>query len=469
LLERLEFAYVFRHKDVVLCTISAMAFYLWMRFDAKKEEWPKWDQGVEWQSIKLLKGRGQFDELTYDAQLKYTRRTFEDRGIFMKAWTHAGRHAGVLHGEALSIPDAELRRLGHWDFSRMAKHYSSGVNREAAREMAGHRKGEGAYYLSRECLIPPTELQKLVFPHLEESLDYINSFEPKDRDKAAQAFLLTLEWLRVVLFQDAVILSNMFPESPLWQMYPFRSPLFLEFKQLALQTIEEDEHPNNVQLQKMIPVVADRLLVMSQVVGDRFRNMGRVVQTNQETSRLLLNNFDVLLSKTHETERQLSLLNRGAQGFVDAYNSTSPQALPLPSTDSFDPQAEPQIHDGHTKKATPWYIPNPNIQSVEDVWEEWHDGLVEDSDRKRGPAIKELEDRHKAAWRQSGYVTKRFQRRRSIIRRLDIIAERLGISSREAARRVELWKSEMKMSLDKLQKEIDGNQDLWGPGDIDLS
>jgi Centromere DNA-binding protein complex CBF3 subunit, domain 2/Transcriptional activator of glycolytic enzymes len=448
-----------------------MAFYLWMRFDASKEEWPKWDQGVEWQSIKLLKGRSQSEKLTYDAQLKYVRRTFEDRGIFMKAWTHAGRHAGLLHGEALSIPDAELRRLGHWDFSRMAKHYSSGVSREAAREMAGHRKGEGAYYLSRECLVPPMELQKLVFPRLEESLNYINSFEPKDRDRAAQAFLLTLQWLRIVLIQDAIILSDMFPKSPLWQIYPFRSPLFLDFKQLALQAIEEDEHPNNVHLQKMIPVVADRLLVMSQVIGDGFRNVERVVQTNQETSHLLLNNINTLLSKTHETERQLSLLNRGAQGFVDAYNSALPQALPPPSMDSFDPQAEPQpqICDGHTQKATPLYIPNPNIQSVEHVWEEWYDGLADDSDGKRGPAIKELEGRHKAAWRRPGYVTKRFQRRRSIVRRLDIVAERLGISSREAARRVELWKSEMKMSLDKLQKEIDGNQELWGPRDIDLS
>jgi len=82
----------------------------------------------------------------------------------MKPWTHAGRHAGVMHGEALSIPDAELWRLGHWDSSQMAKHYSSGVSQEVARDMAGHKKGEGGYYLSRECLVPPMELQKLVFP-----------------------------------------------------------------------------------------------------------------------------------------------------------------------------------------------------------------------------------------------------------------------------------------------------------------
>src|SRR5579859_1410928 len=424
-----------------------MAFYLWMRFDVNKEEWPQWHKGEEWQCIKLLKGKGQFDALTYDAQLKYVRRAFEDRGLFMKAWTHAGRHAGVLHGETLSIPDTELRRLGHWDTSRMARHYSSGVSREAAREMAGHKRGEGGYYLNRECLVPPVELQRMVFPLLEESLDYINAFEPKDRDKAAQAFLLTLQWSRVVFLQDAVVLSDEFPESPMWQMHPLRHPLFLQFKRLAIQKMEEDEHPQNVQLQKTIPAVADRLLLMSQIIADGFRNVERIVQTNQEADGYLKSLIEALLSKTSEAQGYLSQLNRGAQGFVDAYNTareTSPQ-MPPSSTDLPLPQARAR-HPTTDADAdapgnpVPQYVPNANIESVEQVYEEWYEGLIEGSNGARGPAMGDLEEQHKAAWRKDEYVRKRFQRRRDIIRRLDKTAQRLGVSSREAARRMELWR-----------------------------
>ena len=451
-----------------------MAFYLWMRFDVNREAWPQWHKGEEWQFIKLLKGKGQFDGLTYDAQLKYVRRAFEGHGLFMKAWTHAGRHAGVLHGETLSIPDTELRRLGHWDSSRMAKHYSSGVSREAAREMAGHKKGEGGYYLSRECLVPPTALQRLVFPRLEESLEYIDSFEPKDRDKAAQAFLLTLQWFRVVLLQDAVILSDMFPESPMWQMYPFREPQFLQFKQLALQKMEEDEHPQNIQLQKTIPVVADRLLVMSQIIADGFRNVERIVQTNQETDGHLVTLTEALLTKTGEAQVYLSQLNRGAQGFVDAYKNAGESSPQMPQSSTGLPLSQAQrlttdTPDMPDEDIAPQYIPEANIESVERVYEEWYEGLIGGSDGGRGPAMGELEKRHKTGWRKDDYVRKRFQRRRDIIRRLDKTAQRLGVSGREAARRIELWKQERKMSLDKLRKAIKANQELWGANDIELS
>lgn len=446
-----------------------MAFYLWMRFDVNNEEWPQWPNGEKWQSIKLFKAnKGQFEGLTYDAQLKYVKRTFEDRGIFMKSWTHAGRHAGVLQGEALSIPDAELRRLGHWDSSRMAKHYSSGVSREAAREMAGHKKGDGSYYLTRECLLPPTELQKQVFPRLEESLDYINSFDVKERDTAAQAFLATLQWFRVVLLQDAVILGDMFPRSPLWQKPLFQSPEFSDFKQLALQKMEEDPHPHNVQLQKTIPIVADRLLIMSQIAADGFRNLEKIIQVDRDIGRSLQRQVETLLSKASDAEKYLSRLSRGAQGFVDAYNDGGVPQIPPSPTNLVPSRPECQSDDSHDANTVRVYIPNANIHSVEEVYEEWYHGLVDGPNGKRGPAMKELEERCGTSWRKEEYIRKRFQRRGIIIRRLNTTAKRLGISNRDAARRTELWRLQKKMILDKLQKHITANDELWGHNDLEL-
>ena len=47
--------------------------------------------------------------------------------------------------------------------------------------------------------------------------------------------------------------------------------------------------------------------------------------------------------------------------------------------------------------------------------------------------------------------------------------KRLGISDRDAAWKMELWKCQKKMSLDKLQKEIMANEELWGLNDLELS
>ena len=96
--------------------------------------------------------------------------------------------------------------------------------------MAGHKPEDSSYYISRECLLPPSALQRLIFPRLEESWQYLQSIAVKDRDRAAQPFLETLEWLRIVILQDAVVLSEKYPTSPLWNHRPFNLLEFQHFK-----------------------------------------------------------------------------------------------------------------------------------------------------------------------------------------------------------------------------------------------
>ena len=38
----------------------------------------------------------------------------------------------------MDVPDAQMRRLGRWDHSRMTQHYSTGLPRQGARMLAGH-------------------------------------------------------------------------------------------------------------------------------------------------------------------------------------------------------------------------------------------------------------------------------------------------------------------------------------------
>ena len=216
-----------------------MTFYLFLRLHVAHEPWPDFSDMLRWQEIKLFRGRiNPTAKLSYLAQNLAIKTAFLNHRINLKSWTHLGRKAGCQLGEALDVPDAQIRRLGHWDTSRMARHYSSGIARQAARMLAGHGSGAGNYYLPRESVNPPESLRRQIFPRIEEALEYVSSRSDDEQDLAAQAFLRVLDWFRTILLQDAVELRQCYPDSPLWSHAPFNTPEFHTF-QLHLETAKK--------------------------------------------------------------------------------------------------------------------------------------------------------------------------------------------------------------------------------------
>ena len=146
----------------------------------------------------------------------------------------------------MNVPDAQMRRLGRWDHSRMTQHYSTGLPRQGARMLAGHGPepgmymhfflfpytiayGTGNYFLERECLSPPEALQKLIFPLVEQT-DAANQANGLNlQDIAQRSFMELLRWFRVIILQDVVFIRGKFPGSSLWNHHIFRLPKFEEF------------------------------------------------------------------------------------------------------------------------------------------------------------------------------------------------------------------------------------------------
>lgn len=165
------------------------------------ERWPDFKDGKIWHDIKLLRKKNNpYEDFGYPAQVTALKPIFRVHGINIKNVTHAGRKAACQYGEAINIPDAQLRQIGHWDSSKMMVHYSAGIAKTAARMLAGHGKESGRYFIAREALEPPDELRKQIFPQLEESLRHVKSM---GEDRAAEAFLAACDWLRTVSLQDA--------------------------------------------------------------------------------------------------------------------------------------------------------------------------------------------------------------------------------------------------------------------------
>jgi hypothetical protein len=63
----------------------------------------------------------------------------------------------------------------------------------------------------------------------------------------------------------------------------------------------------------------------------------------------------------------------------------------------------------------PEYEINNSLQTVEEMWEEWDQGLVNDSNETRSPSICCLEEKYGTAWRLTDRKRKRFSRRKLFI------------------------------------------------------
>ena len=167
----------------------------------------------------------------------------------------------------------------------MNQHYSNNIPRQALRIMAGQDRNSGGFYLSRERLDPPLELKQLIFPRLQESIELVDALPHGSHTRSTYASLELFDWFRTILLQDAVILIDMYPDSPVWHYSPFNLPIFTEYKEKAKTAMKDDTHPKFVQLQRILPEISNQIRTQARVIKDNFkivRNLLAATDVNLE-------------------------------------------------------------------------------------------------------------------------------------------------------------------------------------------
>jgi hypothetical protein len=432
-----------------------MALYLFLRFHVAHEPWPDFTDMLGWQKIKLLRCRiDPTVKLSYSAQNLAIKTAFLDHHINLKSWTHLGRKAGCQLGEALDVPDAQIRRLGHWDTSRMAKHYSSGIARQAARMLAGHGSEAGNYYLSRESLNPSESLRRQIFPRIEESLEYVCSRLNDEQDLAAQAVLKVFDWFRTVLLQDVVELQAFYPDSPLWSHAPFNTLEFRAF-QLHLETAKQvNDLPMELHFKRLMPEVANQLQAMKEIVFNELASLTNGQQRLEEVTNHIGDQISEVSNTLLPIEAFTGRFAKGelkwithlsnAEGSCVTANDFStqlttsidtcdrPLLLSSPSDPRVDASPAPSNSDGRASlnktdeiniQRIPEYEVNNNLKTVGEMWEEWDQGLVCANGGIRSPSIRYLEETYGTAWRTTEQSRKRFSRRKLFIKRLQLASK----------------------------------------------
>lgn len=112
---------------------------------------------------------------------------------------------GIRDALLNDCPEAAGKRLGRWSDGSMAGSYLDSVlPMPGLRALSGCGQGSKDYFLARGEVIPSESLQKMVFPKLEASIAEWNF--SAEKDLAGKGFLNLLDWLRIVLLQDAAVL-----------------------------------------------------------------------------------------------------------------------------------------------------------------------------------------------------------------------------------------------------------------------
>ena len=447
---RIEYGTAIRHRNPLLCTISHTAFYLFYRWNIAREPPPQFQQRQQWYHIHLLKGHDAEQPLSYDTQLEWTSKVFEAVKLSTLKKANAGRAQGAKQAELCGVNEGQIRRAGRWNSDSLTSCYLTNIPRKFVRGMAGFEpQAQGNYYLPRAKVEPSPELQQAVWPWVDKWMTWFQSYESADddpsdvdsdlqedrNDLAAQGFLRLLVQLRTVLLQDSVVLRAEFPEHPLWSDPIFVRQDYLEFAEQVRVSLLDVEEPEEIQIRKTMPAIAQRLNIVRQSLTQTVNEWGE--RTQQHYTKIGRQLDDIVsgrvafLVRAHQPDSPaLPNVDEGGNVNVTAFAAAATAADTVPPF-QLRTEAPASAAQVEIPARPPSYKLSRTIQTVPDLWREWTAGLG------GGPAVQSLEDLYGAAWRPLQSERVMFGRRKVIIDEIRA-RQRDGLSTAAAVEKVEL-------------------------------
>ena len=231
-----------RHKDVRLCPVGSLAFYLAYRFSITREfegfALEDWLENSHWFDQKLLVEVFRPDRdftvcMSNDTYSKAIKEVLNKLGIASNHWVHLGRTLGPKILEFLEIEAEEIRRLGNWDPKIQEKSYSLKLPMKAIRAIAGFVLANGMHYNPRTTMVVSEELaRKTPFGFAWDAEEFVLSrmLQAEEAIKyTAVQFLRCMKELSNILLQDAAAILYLYPERrehPLFQLECFKNDEF---------------------------------------------------------------------------------------------------------------------------------------------------------------------------------------------------------------------------------------------------
>jgi hypothetical protein len=403
-LNRLEYGISARHRHILRCPIGHLAFYLFVRWNVMREAPPEFSTREQWYGIHVLRGVDRQKPLSYATQSEWIRKAFHAAGLSSASkTTHMGRSQGAREAERAGVNEAQIRRAGRWNNDVLSQCYLSNLPRKFVRAAAGFDPNlQGSYHLPRAAVQPPESLVRDLWPWVDEWMDWyergLGGAIDDRRDIAGQGFLRLLKLLRTVLLQDSVLLIAKFPSHPIWNDPIFHRNDYQLFRQQLERSIAQDaEQPEEAQIRRSVPAIADQLAqlretVLSQIKRDKLEILGKLDAFDDFVhGRVPL----VLSPVLGEDGRAVGAAASSTGAGADADTAVTAAGAAGAAAGA---AAEP-----------PAYRLSRTVSTIPDLWKEWTVGLGS------GPSVQSLEDLYGARWRPSPEERVFFCRRKAII------------------------------------------------------
>ncbi|EIE89012.1 hypothetical protein RO3G_13723 [Rhizopus delemar RA 99-880] len=387
---KIEYGSSLRHRDVEVCSIGALALYLFSRFHFENEEFPDFEKRENWYKAVVFKGDSPFKAIQYKAQHSTYVDVFKKVGIHTSKVTHANRKIALNMIAQENVSGDQQRMVGRWGTDRMVGCYVSSLPVEAMKSLAGFNGQQHSnYFLPRAVIKPSLTLQRLVFKDIEYWKERFNTGHDIQEDIAGPNFLNLLAHLRIVLLQDSVVLKKKYPQYYLWNCEIFQTELYRNFEVEVLGSLEEEEEAflSNRRVQLAMPELVSTLQAGFGTITSSLLSMKAVNATEFKKINQSFGDF-FALGNAHFN----STANSGA---------SFPTALTEPSPAGQAQRAEPE-------EIQTFYKMNREIVSVTDVWREYSEGLG------GNPSVQYLEERYGTAWRKERKDSRFFSRRNEI-------------------------------------------------------
>jgi hypothetical protein len=162
---RILYGRAMRHKDVRLCAVGALSFYMIYRFNVTKEfsnlTVEDWLENKKWFDIKLLADTNSGDttkEMGSDSYGSHIGKVLGRLGLPRNKLLHLGRNIGARILELLDEEDEAIRKMGQWNPSVYDNSYSSKLPMGPMRKLAGYHGNSRLYYNARTAVDPPMSL-----------------------------------------------------------------------------------------------------------------------------------------------------------------------------------------------------------------------------------------------------------------------------------------------------------------------
>jgi hypothetical protein len=450
------FSGFYRHADVTLCSVSAVAFYFFLRYHICNEPFPSFCKPQDWYDISMFCTHWGNNKKAFSASahaLAIT--TAHDKlGILDAKVIHGGRVYGRQKLEQSGVEKVAADVAGGWATGAGEGCYGNGLSRPAMRAMSGFPSDDDkVYYLPRASLTPPDGLIQQIFPEVDEWKVRHKEGNNCQKNFALDGYLRLLSWLRIVILQDAAVMMDTYFPSIVFHHPIFSSAEFISYKLALKEQIETQQNPIEQEIQRVLPELCRQIHCNSNSLKDHL--LAAIQTSTNKLSHKLQNTENKLQFCVCNLHSAITSCLGNALTTFQHLPAVTTEQLPEEnetSSDMIDNFTEININEENTTMPSfemPSFesVISSSVTTVPEVLMEWEVGL------NNRPSVASVESQWKNKWRMGSQNQKMFSRRHLIVNLIQRHAARKRVSNYDAALLIEQQRIQCKYSLRTLAEK----------------